>query len=602
MKAAAQPVSLASKKTLTLQNARKAGHMSLQTQECRNMDVGVSDITGDNCKSWYDNFPGSCTESLYKDDDFDAEDLCCVCGGGQWTNVDDGHDNCDNYDWSTDSTGDSCASWYDNFPESCGNYDTDDFDANFQCCSCGGGMQVQPLVLAKDKPSALSLKAQAKPVSLATKKAVTLQNARKTGHFSLQTQECRNMDVGVSDVTGDNCKSWYDNFPGSCTESLYKDDDFDAEDLCCVCGGGQWTNVDDGHDNCDNYDWSTDSTGDSCSAWYDSFPESCGNYDTDDFDANFQCCSCGGGMQVQPLNLKADVKPMNLADRKALILAANHDSTTGTCWSTDFASTGDITNDGCSWYNEYPDSCGLFDDDDFFANTMCCSCGGGNRQAVDGHPFCDNTNFDFRDTTGDDCSWYDNYPETCGQFNTDDFDSNEMCCACQGGYQMVCEDTSLGFTDDAGNSCSYYEDQPVWCGVYDDDNFRASEMCCACGGGSIPSTCGNDNPDALTDSDGDRCDWYESMPFSCGNYDDDDFIASERCCICGGGKQVPIWPPANVQLKGVTRQNAQASNYDFAVAVFSAFATLAVAGWSLKTALTKRIQSQAQNDVFERLM
>jgi len=182
-------------------------------------------------------------------------------------------------------------------------------------------MQVQPLVLAKDKPSAVILKAQAQPVSLATKKAVTLQNARKTGHFSLQTQECRNMDAGVSDVTGDNCKSWYDNYPDlSCTESLYKDDDFDAEDLCCVCGGGQWTNVDDGHDNCDNYDWSTDSTGDSCSSWYDSFPETCGDFDNADFDANFQCCSCGGGMHVQPLNLKADVKPMNLAARKALIL------------------------------------------------------------------------------------------------------------------------------------------------------------------------------------------------------------------------------------------------------------------------------------------
>jgi len=66
-----------------------------------------------------------------------------------------------------------------------------------------------------------------------------LQNAGKnTGHMNLQTQECRNMDAGVSDITGDNCKSWYDNYPGSCTEPLYKTDDFDAADLCCVCGGG----------------------------------------------------------------------------------------------------------------------------------------------------------------------------------------------------------------------------------------------------------------------------------------------------------------------------------------------------------------------------
>ena len=28
---------------------------------------------------------------------------------------------------------------------------------------------------------------------------------------------------------------------------------------------------------------------------------------------------------------------------------------------------------------------------------------------------------------------------------------------------------------------------------------------------------------------------YENNPGWCGNYDDDDFIANEMCCACGGG-------------------------------------------------------------------
>ena len=31
------------------------------------------------------------------------------------------------------------------------------------------------------------------------------------------------------------------------------------------------------------------------------------------------------------------------------------------------------------------------------------------------------------------------------------------------------------------------------------------------------------------------CDWYNAYPTSCGNYDTEEFIASDMCCICGGG-------------------------------------------------------------------
>ena len=38
-----------------------------------------------------------------------------------------------------------------------------------------------------------------------------------------------------------------------------------------------------------------------------------------------------------------------------------------------------------------------------------------------------------------------------------------------------------------------------------------------------------------TDKDGDGCNFYQSHTEECGNHDDDDFIANEMCCSCGGG-------------------------------------------------------------------
>ena len=43
-------------------------------------------------------------------------------------------------------------------------------------------------------------------------------------------------------------------------------------------------------------------------------------------------------------------------------------------------SAGDATDsygDGCEWYDENPGDCGSYDDDDFSASEMCCTCKGG---------------------------------------------------------------------------------------------------------------------------------------------------------------------------------------------------------------------------------
>ena len=62
-------------------------------------------------------------------------------------------------------------------------------------------------------------------------------------------------------------------------------------------------------------------------------------------------------------------------------------------------------------------------------------------------------------------------------------------------------------------------------------------MCCICGGGStsVPESeyCFDSNNDA-TDTEKNGCDWYDIYG-SCGFFDDDDFIANEMCCSCGGG-------------------------------------------------------------------
>lgn len=116
---------------------------------------------------------------------------------------------------------------------------------------------------------------------------------------------------------------------------------------------------------------------------------------------------------------------------------------------------------------------------------------------------CENTNNGLTDPWGDDCDWYAEHPDGCGQYDGNGFRSNDMCCACGGGRQLTaepttqsptmvsveptmavpCEDTANGATDSWGDDCAWYDDHPTGCGQYDDDDFTANDMCCVCGGG-----------------------------------------------------------------------------------------------------------------------
>ena len=47
----------------------------------------------------------------------------------------------------------------------------------------------------------------------------------------------------------------------------------------------------------------------------------------------------------------------------------------------------------------------------------------------------------------------------------------------------TCTDTDNGATDRDDDGCDAYARRPAWCGHYNDDDFQADQMCCACGGG-----------------------------------------------------------------------------------------------------------------------
>ena len=75
---------------------------------------------------------------------------------------------------------------------------------------------------------------------------------------------------------------------------------------------------------------------------------------------------------------------------------------------------------------------------------MCCSCNGGNWDyGNDWHTYdpvpgeCRDSNYDANnyligDSYGDLCSDYYENTQWCGNYDTDTFNSYEMCCACEG--------------------------------------------------------------------------------------------------------------------------------------------------------------------------
>jgi len=101
---------------------------------------------------------------------------------------------------------------------------------------------------------------------------------------------------------------------------------------------------------------------------------------------------------------------------------------------------------------------------------------------------CTDDNHGPTDTSGDGCSDYVGHPSRCGNYDDDDFRSNQMCCTCKTALTQDCTDDNHGPTDSTGDGCSDYVGNPGWCGNYDDDDFRSNEMCCTCKTALTPAT------------------------------------------------------------------------------------------------------------------
>ena len=146
-------------------------------------------------------------------------------------------------------------------------------------------------------------------------------------------------------------------------------------------------------------------------------------------------------------------------------------------------SVTDAYGDTCQWYDDNAESCGLYDDNDFIAAYMCCVCGGG---LLGGD--CEDQDQVVSDAYGDGCAWYNDNTDQCGVYDDDDFTAAILCCSCGGGLggnelSYCYDDTSV--TDAYGDGCEWYDDNQDSCGSYDDDDFIASSACCSCGGGGL---------------------------------------------------------------------------------------------------------------------
>jgi len=256
--------------------------------------------------------------------------------------------------------------------------------------------------------------------------------------------------------------------------------------------------------------------------------------------------------------------------------------------------------------------CGLDDDEDFTASTMCCACGGGASNCYD-------TNDGTLSATGEDCLSIRRHPKKCAISDDDaDFTSSTMCCICGGGFRRTsktgrdvenafgnpavdllqpspCVDQDGGATAAHGLDCSML-DLESCDGRYDDSDFSSLHMCCVCGGGhtflgeqsmtkhSEAHMAAMLHPDPVhaqltatrlatgaekvcmdvdhgsMGSGGFDCSML--IPESCDGRDDDsDFTALSMCCICGGGK-IHLIPPRPVAMVATTVNTSAAASRD----------------------------------------
>jgi hypothetical protein len=344
-----------------------------------------------------------------------------------------------------------------------------------------------------------------------------------------------------------------------------KEDEVELEDI-----------IDEWYEGCfDTNNGALDSGGDDCT-WYEDHNEYCGYYDSPDFVANHMCCVC---------------KFFAEADNDFL------DDIYSDCEDTDNGALDEYRS-GCTWYNEFPDDCGRYDNEQFTATTMCCACADFEEEeyftiaedAPIDDAYISDVEAELEDggevedeselseeivIAGEDIAIEDleafEDEEEWQDFTTqiDPFDPtmdwNDIGAALdsfmdmQANAYQVCADTEADARDEWGNDCTMYDDYPNTCGAGDTDTFVAADLCCSCGGGSTAgqSTCEDTAGEGL-DSDGFGCNWYDNNPADCELFDDDDFKSAEMCCACGGGETE--FDPMTADVDSIDDIMAQADN------------------------------------------
>ena len=347
------------------------------------------------------------------------------------------------------------------------------------------------------------------------------------------------------------------------------------------------------------------------------------------------CCACDGGSE----NASPDCVPSHSSyscDGGSFIVADG--CADDTC--SDCASTMDYTAwTGGEWYCDdtyfYQDVGG---DGSFesMGPLMCYydSCGGGDGgDDDDDGGDCFDTDNGATDPYGDGCGYYDAYPSDCGGYDDNDFSSDDMCCACDGGSENAspdcvpshssysCDGGSFivadGCADDTCSDCASTLDYTAWTGGewYCDDTYFYQDVG---GDGSFetmgPLMCyydscggGDEDEEEVNSYAYDVVDYVGSYSYDGGmidyggsySYGGDDDGGSYSYLFSSEGAPTPTAVPTGPSLSPTTLPTSEPTP----LVVLSALATVSLAGFSCSdyTDAEATVLEQAMGDVITNL-
>merc|ERR550534_821698 len=144
------------------------------------------------------------------------------------------------------------------------------------------------------------------------------------------TTACHDVDFGASDMHSRSCAQ----YTAHMCQFNMDDSDFNASQMCCVCGGGRKECVDTDFG-------SIDARGRSCKEY--AYDMCGGTFDDADFNADAMCCACKGGSGGS-----ISISPLSFEQVEATSAPTNTTTTTSTAASTP-PEPLPLTEDSTSW-------------------------------------------------------------------------------------------------------------------------------------------------------------------------------------------------------------------------------------------------------------